>query len=114
MKHASCTCNHSTFAGFHDADCPKFTEQCKHEWKFRVDGHDEYFRCSNLPCEETLEVEQAEVLLASARAIMQKFVAFMDEYYSIRGVIEFVKSDSEEDRLLKETYAEMKQWMEDE
>ena len=52
--------------------------------------------------------------LASARAIMQKFVAFMDEYYSIRGVIEPVKSDSREDTLLKETYAEMKQWMEDE
>ena len=52
--------------------------------------------------------------LASARAIMQRFVAFMDEYYSIRGVIEPVKSDTEEDRLLKKTYAEMKQWMEDE
>jgi len=49
---------------------------------------------------------------ASARAIMQRFVAFMDEYYSIRGVIEPVKSDTEEDRLLKKTYAEMKQWME--
>ena len=52
--------------------------------------------------------------LAPARAIMQRFVAFMDEYYSIRGVIEPVKSDTEEDRLLKKTYAEMKQWMEDE
>ena len=52
--------------------------------------------------------------LASARAIMQKFVAFMDEYYSIGGVIEPLRSDSKEDELLKETYAEMKQWMEDE
>ena len=52
--------------------------------------------------------------LASARAIMQKFVAFMDEYYSIGGVIEPLRSDSKEDELLKETYAEMKQWMEEE
>ena len=52
--------------------------------------------------------------LASARAIMQKFGAFMDEYYSIRGVIEPVRSDSREDTLLKDAYAEMKQWMEDE
>ena len=60
------------------------------------------------------EAEKLEKQLASARAIMQRFVAFMDEYYSIRGVIEPVKSDTEEDRLLKKTYAEMKQWMEDE
>ena len=58
-QNISCTCNHSTFAGFHDADCPRLTKHV-HEWKFRVDGHDEYFRCFNLPCEEILEVEQAE------------------------------------------------------
>ena len=57
--------------------------------------------------------EQLDDKLASARAIMQKFVAFMDEYYSIRGVIEPLGSDSKEDTLLKETYAEIKEWLDD-
>ena len=81
-----------------------------HEWN--ITGTPAMFEivCSSPNCAKEMSFDEAEARLNAT----ERFVTFMEEYYSIRGVIEPVKSDSEEDRLLKETYAEMKQWMEDE
>ena len=80
---------------------------------YGMDGEESIYCPNQANAELIAKAPEMYKQLASARAIMQKFVAFMDEYYSIRGVIEPLRSDSKEDELLKETYAEMKQWMEE-
>ena len=50
-----------------------------------------------------MSIEEAEARLNTT----ERFVAFMDEYYSIRGKIEPLKSDVEEDRILKSIYADI-------
>ena len=64
-QHTSCTCNHSTFAGFHDADCPKFTKKCKHEWKLKAYLYVgvPVFACSGDNCDAMLSVREAETRL---------------------------------------------------
>ena len=38
------------------------------------------------------------------KAATERFVAYMDEWYSIRGKVEPLKSDTEDDRILKAIY----------
>ena len=45
--------------------------------------------------------------LAQYANAAERFVAFMDEWYSIRGKIEPLKSDMPEDKILKAIYADI-------
>ena len=55
-----CTCNHSTFAGFHDADCPRFTKHV-HEWK--IMWHEGYVQCTGNGCKKWMAYKKAEARL---------------------------------------------------
>ena len=76
------------------------TEQCKHVWARGDDGFYPFI-CSE--CNKRMTKAEALTRLNAT----ERFVAFMDEYYSIRGKIEPLKSDTEEDRTLKAIYADI-------
>ena len=56
-------------------------------------------------CYDETGFYKLESELATLKKATDRFVAFMDEYYSIRGIVIPVnKSDMPEDRILKEIY----------
>ena len=59
------------------------------------------YRCVHPGCYKNMPSDEVERRLNAT----ERFVTFMEEYYSIRGKIESLRSDTEEDRILKAIYA---------
>ena len=74
-----------------------------HEWELCGDEYEHGYVCYG--CTEVMGSDDPQI--ARCLNATERFVTFMEEYYSIRGKIESLRSDTEEDRILKAIYADI-------